>query len=115
MARKHMKASEFIRLARFVAENHPSREIKARGHVSCNEVRGILSYKDDVIRIKAGSRPENPELEVTRWENMNPTTIVWEDGRCIRHHGEHCYLTEHLETLCDEIDPNWRKENVAPR
>jgi len=47
------------------------------------------------------TRKEMPEisdyLRVT-----NPTTIVM-NGRIIRHHGEHKYLVEHFEKLCEDM------------
>lgn len=104
---KYMPKSEFVKLARFVVENHPNRVIKTWGHVMHTARKDVLVYKDDVVQIKAAS--DNPEMEVERVENLNPTTQVWEDGKCIRHHGEHCHLTERLEQLADEIDPSFRE------
>lgn len=62
-------------------------------------------YRDDVLRVRWDGR----YLETERVSNRNPTTMipltfdaktdapVW--AKCIRHHGEHIYITKHLLTL----------------
>jgi hypothetical protein len=67
--------------------------------VSASLVQDLRIYEDEVVQIKA----HGEELQITRLANNNPTTVVWEDGELIRHHGEHCHLTEHLEGLVEHL------------
>lgn len=71
-------------------------------------------YEDELVEIRNESRRSGQFLEITRKpmskngseENElrvdNPVTMV-SDGEIIRHHGEHLYLTTHLEKLVENM------------
>ena len=85
MKREHISGSEFIALARMIIGNN-------------------AKYSDELMEICV----EGDHIEVTRKpmpnvaEHLrvsNPVTMA--DGDNVyRHHGEHCYLTEHMRSLC---------------
>ena len=60
-----------------------------------------LHYEDDVIAIR--SEYNGLDLQVTRVDNNNPTTMV-SRGKVIRHHGESCYLVTHLLALVEALE-----------
>jgi len=86
MTPEHMPAEHFVDLANWVLGNKKL-------------------YADHMMKITRNTN--GLDLEITRrpmpqhgehLKGTNPTTMV--KGReIIRHHGEHCYLVEHLSTL----------------
>lgn len=69
-------------------------------------------YEDDLIQISNEPRSSDMMFEITRKpisQNGTPYTELLVDnpvtmrykGSIIRHHGEHIYLTEHLEKLVE--------------
>lgn len=94
---KRCHPDEFVRMALLVLGDKPE-------------------YVDDLIEIRKVGYGWNArkELEITRRPitNLqgtdqflscdNPVTMVYEE-KVIRHHGEHIYLTEHLEKLVDAL------------
>lgn len=88
----HVSGEEFVALARAVLDKHSTE-----------------NFHNDWVMIRANYN--GLDLEVTRNRQIvdddhrnshlsvsNPTTMV-SKGEVIRHHGEHCYLTQHLRDL----------------
>lgn len=101
----HMEGTEFVALAKRVLGDQDRFE---------DDLLVIRrNYNGLGLEIERKSMPQHgSHLDVT-----NPTTMVTKDGEIIRHHGEHCYLSERLLTLAgvtDDIRPVLVREMEHP-
>lgn len=85
---EYMPSAEFAEKAKKVVDSAGVRH------------RDGLRYKDDQIEILTDYN--GLDLQVTWVVNNNPTTMVMK-GDVIRHHGEHTFLTKHLNHLVETL------------
>lgn len=90
---KYMEPKEFVDMAMCIIGDNQKYEdeiviIEKKPFAACND-----------FQITRKSMPHiSKDLTVT-----NPVTMVY-DGKIIRHHGEHIYLVEHMESLVNKIN-----------
>lgn len=65
------------------------------------EIKRRVMYGEDYLDITRKPMSQNG-TEYTELLVDNPVTMLHK-GKIIRHHGEHTYLTEHLEKLVDNL------------
>jgi hypothetical protein len=90
-----VSGDEFVALARAVLESRNT------GNFSNDWIEIRTNYNGldlQVTRQKQFIPPDEPNHRKSHLCVSNPTTMV-KNGEVIRHHGEHCYLTQHMRDL----------------
>lgn len=95
-----MEASEFVKLARLVTENHPKTR-KGPGFVGSYHKESRLLFQDKKVKVEISTVDDATIISQTG--SPVPVTIVHPNGNIAYHSLDHDVLIEHLQRLLEEV------------